>query len=269
MRAFLCRLAVTACLALTQCGNPRVAGGAGAGNPPLAEVMLDLRANSDAPLAKSVTSVVRNPDGTLTIADSLGAAVTLTGLQARVKSISFPLPDSLTCPEVEDLPCAENERTLAGPFVIDLLTGTSVPDIGRFRIPAGLYRKIDIKLSEPNDTATSQEPDGLIVTGRLGAAGAGGKAFVISLGVEALDFDNPEGLLLSADTVNTVALSLTADAWFKDVALSACVESTAADSTGVARLQGDEFCGGAGARLRNGIEASGDIEAEMHDETLF
>jgi hypothetical protein len=258
--------ALAACTALLHCAPDRMAGGAGAGNPPLAEVSLSLKAGSADPtsFAKPATSVLRNPDGTFTIQDSSGADFTLTGIEARLKGFDFNLPESLSCAGVTVLPCREGELSLLGPFTVDLMTGKSVPSLDLFKVPAGVYVKISLNLiaQDPPEGSTAEDTTrNLILTGRLGAAGQGGQAFEMALNLrDGLDFSDPLGLRLGADSLNTVRLLLSVDGWFRDVDAAACVTSAARDSTGTVRLGGDDFCGGAGLKIRNSIEASGEVD---------
>ena len=267
IRTFHFALAATA-LAIVGCGQERLAGGIGVGNPPLADVSLALKAKSVSPIANAKTSAaaLTNPDGTFTIGDSLGTSIILDSIIARVDGIDFTLPDSLHCADVPGLPCIDAETAVKGPFSVDLMRGISHPPIGRFKLPAGVYKKIGFELIS-GDSASEDTWDSLtqniVVWGRVGTSG---KRFVARLNLlEGMDFANPGGIGIRADTLNSIQLGLNVDGWFLDTDMQACVDGSpaTADSAGITRLQGDGFCAGTGKRLRKNIEFSGGLD---HDQ---
>ena len=261
IRAFHIALSA-AILALVGCGPDRLAGGVGVGNPPLAEVSLALKAKSSSSVAIAKTSAIAltNPDGTLTVGDSLGNPITLDSIIARVDGIDFTLPDSVRCSDVSSLPCIDGETAVRGPFLVDLMRGISHPPIERFKLPAGTYKKIGFELIS-SDSASEETWDSVaqnvVVWGRMGTSG---KRFVARLNLlEGMDFENPGGLSIRADTLNFIQLGLNVDGWFHGADMQACVDGSpaTADSAGITRLQGDGFCAGTGKRLRKNIEFPG------------
>jgi hypothetical protein len=124
----------------------------------------------------------------------------------------------------------ENELALKGPFVIDLLTGASTPDLGTLNVPAGLYDKVKLEMHHgQNDTTLGGRT--LVAHGTL-TAGAVSKPFSLALTLnENLRIKSDSGLTLDAGSLNTVAVKLMAGDWLKGLDLAACVgmiDSTAA-----------------------------------------
>ena len=266
--------------AVVHCAD-RMAGGAGAGNPPLAVVALALRAGSvdtlpSKALGKTVGAAIRNADGTFTIRDSAGAAITLTAITVLASRIDFILPDSLDCDDAKGTDCQNKEVSVRGAFSLDLMTGKSVPDSVKIRVPEGLYKQVGIDLQE---SAASQAGKGgfakasargdqdtsasnMLILGRTDSSIQAVKRFALKLNLrEGLDFVNPAGLQLRSDSLNTILVQLAVDDWLKGIDLGKCLDTTSIrpDADGVWNLEGDGSCGGAGLRARRNIEASGEI----------
>ena len=263
-----------------QCGPDRVAGGAGAGNPPLADVALTFKAGSAAapaaPLAKSAVLLIRNPDGTFTLQDSGGASLVLTAIQVNVEKIDFDLPEGLTCKQAKGVACDSDEVEVEGAFAMELITGKSDPPIGKIRLPEGVYKKVGLSLEAVDadsvhsgasgDSGKAESPN-LVIAGHTDSSSGPVRSFSMRLTLrEGLDFENAAGLRIKADSLNGILLALSVDHWFDGVELSKCVESAVPDSAGLRILGGDSFCGGAGARIRRNIEASTEFEDDHEGE---
>jgi hypothetical protein len=124
----------------------------------------------------------------------------------------------------------ENEIALKGPFVIDLLTGVSNPDLGTLNVPAGSYDKVKIEMHHGQNDSTLGGRT-LVAHGTL-TAGALSKPFSLSLTLnENLRIESDSGLTLDAGSLNTVAVKLMAGDWLKGLDLTTClgmIDSSAA-----------------------------------------
>ncbi len=268
----LCLLLAGALLA--HCGPEKLAGGSGAGNPPLAEVSLAFKANSlsdtQAPAgsppasAKSSAAVIRNADGTFTVRDSSGAALVLASIDVQVGSIEFDLPDGLDCGKAPGTDCDNGEVFLKGRFAMDLMTGKSTPDLEKIRLPEGLYKTVGLQLDGTGKEDSGGQPN-MVIRGMTDSAQGPIRRFALKLRLpDGLGFEKPDGFRITAATVNTVVIRLAVDNWLHGVDLAACLDTTAVvpDASGIRNLEGDGFCNGAGMRVRRNIEASGEIENE-------
>ncbi len=249
------------------CGFQQVAGGSGAGNPPLATVALAVKANSISKtgLMKTLIGSIRNPDGTFTIKDSVGNNVTLRKIEALVEGIDFTLPIAIHCDNFRVSECMDGEFFVPGPFIIDLLTGKSQPTLAKIKIPPGVYKKIGFELIKSDtDTQGAYIPtlQNIIIRGKIGADSGIGRMFKIALNLrDGLDFLDSTGIKLRTDTVNTVFLGLVVDKWLQGTDLRKCVDSAVVtDTGGAALLEGDNFCLGLGKRIRQNIEFSGGLD---------
>ncbi|MDB5102878.1 MAG: hypothetical protein JWP91_567 [Fibrobacteres bacterium] len=283
-------------LLLAHCGPDKLAGGAGAGNPPLADVTLSFLASSTADaglpkaaaqggspasgpgLAKATGGLTRNADGTFTVRDSSGAGIVLTAIEVGVRRIDFELPEGIDCEHATGTSCDSSEVSVRGAFIMDLMTGESVPSLGTFRLPEGLYKRVRLRL-EGNDGGSSGEShkdgaDGsasgpnMVIKGRTDSARGPVRVFALKLNLsEGLEFEKPEGFRIAADSLNSVLMQLAVDGWLRGIDLMGCLDPVLvpADGSGVQNLEGDDFCGGNGLRLRRNIEGSGEIDKGEDD----
>jgi hypothetical protein len=263
-------LALTALLALSGCVDVKLAGGAGAGNPPQADVVLSFKANSleagKAALGKSSGTVLRNPDGTFTAHDTSGSALDLSAIEVQVAKIEIVLPQELDCGDIRGIACGNDEALIKGPYVMDLMTGTAVPSVDFIKLPEAIYHIIELELptaAHGDAPGTSSKPFNIAIRGRSGNSAAAGKAFELRLNLkEELTFEDTAGFHIEPASLNNVILKLNVDAWFNGTRFAGCLEQSPPDSAGVIILEGDDFCAGEGLRIRKNIEASGQVENE-------
>jgi hypothetical protein len=246
----------------------RVAGGAGIGNPPQAEVSIALEAKSSAtvPLAKASNGSESVPalGGPLYLRDSAGTSITLTGIEIQVAKIEFSRPDSVTCEDGEPN-CLEHEIGLNGNFTMDLITAKSSPAIGILKIPSGIYGKIGLNPAPADSLPGSMRPRyNFLLSGKTGAVGAE-RPFVMEIDLEeGLDFTSPTGIRIVKDSLTAIRLSLNVDGWFAGVDLRACMDGIPADSSGATLIRESGFCAGAVGRV--GANAQNSEEVEDQDE---
>ncbi|MEZ4369023.1 MAG: hypothetical protein R2939_22490, partial [Kofleriaceae bacterium] len=94
------------------------------------------------------------PGAPLTAADQAGVVYTLSAGQLGVRDIEFDLPDGVTCGDLDgelvgatcDDDAGEDKLVVAGPFVVDLVARTATPSLAEVRIPAGTYRRVDVRV---------------------------------------------------------------------------------------------------------------------------
>ncbi len=264
--------------ALTGCGLFEVASGTGVGNPPQADVALSLKANTGAGLAKRSAAVVRNPDGSLTVRDSLGQALTLANIDVLIRKVEFVLPQGVTCSSVRGVACIDTSAWINGPYDVDLMTGAFTPSTNFIKLPAGVYKELKSGLGVPPGTGAfagldTTRPD-VIVTGRFGESSDTGRAFKISLHVsDELEFGDSIGVPIHSGALNKLVLTLSVDNWFHGLDMNACLDATtsAANTTtsgvaGTLQWLDDSWCGGSGSIFRKNLTASGDFENQEEPE---
>lgn len=90
---------------------------------------------------------------------SEGITFTLSEARIHLKDIRLDLPQGTKCDDVRGLlsgaTCQGGESgsgsgtvIVPGPLVVDLMTGSTTPDLSGLRLPAGTYKRIDFRLDE-------------------------------------------------------------------------------------------------------------------------
>lgn len=162
------------------------------------------------------------------IADSAGESFTFTSAKAEVRDIEFYLAENEGCEELDlvaPLDCHGNKIRVSGPIVVDFFSGESSPSLAQLAIPAGTYRRVDVRFdtkSSNDDGENTPLLDGTFVAN--GTIDATGQAFKIQIdtNVEAR-YQNDDGIALPEDAPAWVLLNLDPTAWFSAMPLSTCI----------------------------------------------
>lgn len=201
----------------------------------MASVQMDIRASSSTALAKS---------SDLVLGDTSGAHVVLTEAKLSISRIKLHSEsESDRCDSAEELKkddssktglddekeCEDDEKVaFKGPFIIDLLTGTSTPPLGTLSVPAGPYRKVKIELHQ-GQNGTELDGKTLVAAGIMTFADGTTRPFSVSLTLnENLKIESKSGLTLDAGTLNTVAVGILAGNWLKGLDLAGCLAAAPA-----------------------------------------
>lgn len=217
----------------------------GSKSAPSARARFDFQAIAPAALAKAAVG-----DSSLTISDSSGIAFRVTEARVLVEKVKLVSGDDDSCEGDERMAvlpdsgedddvgegsedtsgCDETESMLKGPFVVDLLTGTSTPAMGDLSIPAGTYRKVKIHLGHARkedailDSTDSLMGRTLLVRGTYAAPGQVEKPFTLALKFdEELEMENLAGMRLDAATLNSILVSVRIDRWLSDMDVGGCL----------------------------------------------
>lgn len=122
----------------------------------------------------------------------------------------------------------DNEAEFKGPFVVDLIAGTSTPDFGFADVSPGHYDEIEIKLGPVLDNQNSvfivftYKPDGVNITT---------VEFSTQKRIE-FEIDEPGGYELDANTLTNILVLVDLDALFANIDLS----GADVDQDGVIRI---------------------------------
>lgn len=88
-----------------------------------------------------------------------GSGVMLTEARIVVKAIDFdPMPLCLTEEETEEEGTDDDDEDLPGPFVVDLLANSSIPDTDSFEIVSGSFCEMDLDFDRLDE---ADVPDGI------------------------------------------------------------------------------------------------------------
>lgn len=281
----LCSL--TGFLFLVACG-----GGAGSGSP-------SDPANLDgdaAPVSFGMTASASAPSA-LIVTDGGGTTVDVTGAWINAAEVEIELPEGLGCAVVDfELPsfaaCAEEtemeegveeveaEIRLTGPFIFDLLAGTSTPEIGAFSVPSGLIHEIEVEVDDveeetalPAGVPAELSGNTLIAVGTLTLSGTPTPFSLRLKFSEEMEFEDLSGLELSETAaLNQILVNFNIASWLSGVDLAACIaegDVTTVDGTIVIDENSNSGdCSDIENTIKDNIEASGllDEEDDSDDE---
>ncbi len=167
----------------------------------------------------------------------------------------------------------EDHLKFTGPFIVDLLTGTSVPSIADLTVPSGVYTSVEVKVEPLPLESTAVAADdpllgqGLVVKGTYDD-GVSVREFLVASRIDKdIEFKPLEGFTISeALALNEIIVTFDVNAWFQGINIGACLDSGAPtiDANGVALIT-DETPGDACAfkdLLEQNIEQSGTAEVD-------
>lgn len=181
----------------------------------------------------SETSLAKVSAGSFTITDVGGTTFTITEARTNVRHIQFDLPEGETD--------STNQISLEGPFVIDLMTGTSNPEIDAFEVEPGIYKRIDVRLddAETKDGLVSPNDDlmdnTLVVKGTFDYDGNASRNFTFILKFnEDVRFEEPGGISIAEGATKDIVINLKVDEWLQNINITKCLDDgdVALDSNG-------------------------------------
>lgn len=216
-----------------------------------------------------------------TFQSSDGLTFTLSQARIHLRDIRLDLPKGTKCADVigqtsgvqckgsddaagDDSGSGSGTLVVAGPIVVDLMAGTTTPDLSGLRVPAGSYKRIDFRLEEAkSDEVAANEP--LIGYSLIARAGfqQDGQARTLELLLkfsEDARFETATGVEVPEG--GTLVAMLKPEAWLKNLPVATCLQkgdvyfenSTLRIDD---RAKGD--CSGAESTVKNNIKTSGDL----------
>jgi hypothetical protein len=267
---------------------------AGCGGEDLAE-----RLNGDATqatyqvkaVASSTANARLNPRGAISIGTS---GVTLTTARLSVERVDLKLPEGLscsaagfvaqanvTCEEEMEIDDSDGEQEieskirLQGPFVFDLLTGASTPDLGTLTVPSGIYREVEVDLHE------AEAEDGLLsagdpligntlhVEGTYTGVDGSSQPFSMALDFdEEIEIESPGGVQVLEGDVEPIATQLDVSMWFAGVDLSACAASGSVDIDDSESSACDNLEETIKENIKNSFEFEDDDDDDSSDDSI-
>lgn len=203
-----------------------------------------------------------------------GAAFTLTAARANFRDIEIDLPDGQRCADLQveapaqckSEPGGSETIIVRGPIIVDLVTGTSTPDLSTVRIPAGTYSRIDFRLDDT--TAESGLPTSDELYGRSFVASAAfeheGTPAELQIALqfnEDFRVEEPEGVDLRGADGELLTL-LRPELWFEELPVGDCIaKGDVVVENGTYRLddRAGGGCSGAEGVLKRNLKRSADL----------
>jgi hypothetical protein len=166
------------------------------------------------------------------VSDAGGESFEFNQARVGVRDIDFYLAEGVTCNELSldlqgPVTCDGDKVRVAGPFVVDLLTGESWPDLSGLTIPAGDYRRVDVRFDDAREDWGLVEATDPLLGNSFALEGvivATGELFrvTVDVNVEAR-YINEQAQLLPEDAPASVLLTLNPEQWFAALPISECI----------------------------------------------
>jgi len=211
----------------------------------------------------------------VTFQSSDGITFTLHEARIHLKDIRLDLPQGSKCEEVRGLlagaeckggTTGSGSSTLVvpGPILVNLMTGTTTPDLSGLRLPAGNYKRIDFRLDEAKaGEVPATEP--LVGYSLLVKADFTRNATPTLLDLklkfsEDARFESTTGVDIGAD--DALLALLKPQVWLEGLPVATCLsKGDLTLSNNVLRIddQAKGDCSGAEERVKTNVKRSGDL----------
>lgn len=163
---------------------------------------------------------------------------------------------------------AEDKVVVEGPFIADLINGTTTPSLSSLLIPSGLYTRIDVRVDEAKaeeGLLTAGDPllgHSLYARGQFEYQGASHELRLQLKFSQDIQFENEAGIQVEETGANDVVVTLNEDLWFKGINLTECLDEghlvfEADGSLVINEESGDGDCGDIEHQVKDNLESSG------------
>ncbi len=209
---------------------------------------------------------VVGPDETAIVLDE--AWVNLRDLQLDVPSDEDLDCDALADELTDPVTCSAGTLTVTGPFVADLLTGTSEPSLDDVSLAAGTYERLDARVDDAEHLEAGDvlAELALLLRGELTLDGAV-QPFELALQLnEDIRFEGGDGVQVDGQASGLLA-ALDVSSWLAEVPLAACIREGDVEvgDDGVARIDEDTSgsgdCSDVEDRIREHMKEDGQLDA--------
>lgn len=198
-----------------------------------------------------------------TVANALVEATNLTveSGEACVEEIRLKLPEGLTCADAgfvasAGITCEEEQEEedgatvtkskikVAGPFLFDLVKGTSTPSLADIAIPSGSYRETEFRFGPVCDMGGETT---ITLNGTMLDSSTVAHPFELKLEYEEeLEIDSPTDVQVLEGQVNGLFASIILDNWFAAVDFVGCIDDgDLVETLGVIEINKDAVHNGA------------------------
>lgn len=174
-------------------------------------------------LGTNATQLSKTSTDSFSITDLGGTTFTITEARTNVRHIQFDYPEGSSD--------KANQISLNGPFLINLMTGTSNPEIGAFDVEPGIYKRIDVRLDDTKaiDGLVSSNDDLLdntmVVKGSFNYASNTNNNFTFILKFnEDVRFEEPSGIYVNEGETKDIILNLKVDEWLSNINITECLD---------------------------------------------
>jgi hypothetical protein len=215
-----------------------------------------------------------DPGQPVTFTDDAGTVFSVLEARASFRHVELFLPDGTRCADVASelagrVRCHEEELEdddgakleVEGPFVVDLLTGETTPDLSAVRVPALRYQRVDYRIedADPEDGVVSESDPLAGLSLWLEATYDEGTLTVRLRFNEDVRLEDPAGVDVAGSGGSLIA-ALRLSSWFDGVPLAECIDQAGGDVVVGEDASGE--CGDLEPALKDNIKNSGRIRGE-------
>lgn len=208
--------------------------------------------------------------------DKAGTAFTMQQGLLHLRHIELDLPSGMTCAGLADqlvgatckdasVAGEEAKIRIAGPIVVDLVAGTSTPSLAGVVIPAGTYRRIDLRVDDgvpSQGVVTAGSPldrNALAVIATFDHRGAQATLDLRLNFNEDIRIEQPGGVAVAPG--DDLVARFAASNWLAGVNLGGCVDTlTATAGRYVVDDRNDGACAGIEDTVKRAMKESGDLD---------
>ena len=203
--------------------------------------------------------------------EAQGGAFTIEHATAVVERFELYVPRDSQCEDAlhddDRMDCDASsdddgaKLTVRGPFVVNLIDGTATPSLENVLVPAGVYRRIDVRFSDDSD---AEHLDGLALVADGQFAPSADAAIPFELRLEFNEdarFESEAGIELGAGGASEVLMKLDVGRWFADLPVGKCMsDGDLAAEGGTLTIDERSDCSHIERDLRAAIRNSGSLE---------
>lgn len=202
--------------------------------------------------------------------DAQGTPFTIEAAQVFVRRIDLKPDSAVDCSLIDPagpVSCSGGLVRIEGPAIVDLFTRSSTPAL-QLEVPAGIYRRVDIRLDfgRPNDGLPPPghplEDRTLVGSGTFDdGGGPTGFDFALEFNADAR-FESGDGFEVAPGASSEALLLLDATTWLSAVSITQCLAAGDLTLTG-GRLQladGRGACRALEAAIVDAVRKSGRLE---------
>ena len=214
----------------------------------------------------------------ITFKSSDNVTFTLNEARIHLRDIRLDLPKGTKCGDVRntlhlaeckggDSGSGSGTVVIPGPIVVDLMAGTTTPDLSELRIPAGSYKRIDFRLEEAKagEVAANEPLIGYSLIARA-AFDNGGTPSTLELKLkfsEDARFESATGVEVPEG--GSLVTMMRPAIWLEGLPVGACTQKGDVAITGTTvsiddQAKGD--CSGAEDTVKRNIKRSGDLRKQ-------
>ncbi len=161
--------------------------------------------------------------------------------------------------------CEDDKIKIEGPFLLDLVSRTSTPAIERVSVPAGDYKRVDVRLDFPQGNEPQAASLGDLSFTSAGSFDYDGRSYRFELALRfnaEAKFEGDQGIRIEEGEAQKVPLLLDPAKWFSALPLTDCLRDGLIDLSQdpVLLHEGSGRCSNLKPDFANAIRDSGRLQ---------